>query len=83
MTFLNMIRFSSISSFCCASSDIDKLIRQIFTLISSKIIGQDTFVKDFGLSFLLLKESYIFVKKKCGRYFFWKKLNKDMNRMNL
>ena len=59
MTFLNMIRFSSISSFCYASSDIDKL--KMFTLISSKIIGQDTFVKD--LSFLLLKESYIFGKK--------------------
>ena len=74
MTFLNVIRFSSISSFCCASSDIDKLIRQIFTLISSKIIGQDTFVKDFGLSFLLLKESYIFVKKSVAGISFGKSL---------
>ena len=35
----------------------------MFTLISSKMIGQDPFVKDFELSFLLLKERSIFGKK--------------------
>ena len=70
-----MIRFSSISFFCCASSNIDKLFRQLFTLISSKMIGQDTFVKDFELSFLLLKESDIVGKKNYGRHSLWKKLN--------
>ena len=40
------------------------------------MIGQDTFVKDFELSFLLLKESDIVGKKSYGRHSLWKKLNK-------
>ena len=35
----------------------------MFSLISSKMTGEDTFVKDFELSFLPLKESYIFGEK--------------------
>ena len=62
MAFLNMVRFSNISFFFCASSDIDKY-SDMFTLISSKMIGQDFSVKDSELSFLLLKERYIFGNK--------------------
>ena len=52
-----MIRFSSIWFFCSASSTN---YSDMFTLILSKMIGQDTIVKDFELRFLLLKESYFF-----------------------
>ena len=51
----------------------------MFTLISSKMIGKDTFVKNFELSYLLLEESYIFAQKYCGRHFFWKRLNEHYN----
>ena len=51
----------------------------MFTLISTKMIGKDIFVKDFELSFLLLQETYIFGKKNCGRHFFWKRLNEHYN----
>ena len=51
----------------------------MFTLISSKMIGKDTFVKNLELSYLLLEESYIFAQKYCGRHFFWKRLNEHYN----
>ena len=39
------------------------------------MVGEDTFVKDFELSFLLLKENYIFGKKIVIVIIFWKRLN--------